>query len=496
MQQKYILALDQGTGSSRAILFDKNRKVINISQCETKQYFPQDGWVEQDPVEIWNNQLNAAKEVMHCSKVQANEIASIGVTNQRETTVVWDKHTGTPVYPAIIWQDQRTAADCKALIQHGHKELIRSLTGLMPDAYFSASKIAWILNNVEGAMDRALRGDLLFGTIDSWLVWNLSGKKLHITDASNASRTMLYNIVDGAWDEELMNIMGIPSSMLPLVVNSSEMMGVTAAPIFGGTEIPIGGIAGDQQAALYGQSCFSAGMAKNTYGTGCFMLMQTGQKAVFSDSGLLTTIAWKIDGITSYALEGSVFHAGSAIKWLRDQLKIIPDTAAATALCEQSGAIPGLYMVPAFNGLGAPYWDMDAKALFTGFGLNTGKPQFVRAVVESIAYQSCDVLQAMASDSGLPLKELRVDGGATVNDFLMQFQADLLGVPVVRPSMIEATALGAAMLAGRSCGFWSDDTEEAKGQEKIFFPEMPTEQRDSFYNGWKAAIKQARYNGQ
>jgi glycerol kinase len=490
--KRYVLALDQGTTSSRAVLIDPSFAVCGTEQKETTQYYPKPGWVEQDPMQIWNCQSEVIRVLLENKGIAAGQVAVIGITNQRETTVVWDRRTGKPVYPAIVWQDKRTTADCAKLIAAGHAETIRKKTGLVVDAYFSATKVAWILREVSGARERAENGELLFGTIDTWLMWNLSKGALHITDPSNASRTMLYNIEKGAWDEELLDIFGIPSSMLPEVRNSSEIYGNTDPSLFGGS-IALGGIAGDQQAALFGQQCHSPGMAKNTYGTGCFMLMNTGQEKVMSSSGLLTTVAWGLNGKLSYALEGSVFIAGAAIQWLRDGLKMIGSARETESLCIEAGSNQGVYMVPAFAGLGAPYWDMDARGIICGLTQGVGVAHIVRATVESLAYQSRDVLDAMERDSGIALSALKVDGGACANNFLMQFQADLLGTEVHRPKMIESTAMGAGMLAGLAAGFWMPN-DLAKGHQidRIFKPLMSSPERESLYNEWKTAVARAR----
>lgn len=495
MNPKYIISIDQGTGSSRAVLFDHKQQAIGIEQTEIKSLIPAADCVEQDAEEIWQKQLDVTRRLIRNHQLTGEDIAAIGITNQRETTVVWDKHSGKPVYHAIIWQDKRTLAQCRRLIEDGYAPLIQEKTGLIPDAYFSASKLAWILDHVDGVRERAEQGHLLFGTIDTWLIWNLSGGKSHITDTSNASRSMLFNIHTCSWDQELLDLFRIPSAMMPCIVDSSAVSAHTCPECFDGISIPIAGIAGDQQAALYGQSCLKAGAAKNTYGTGCFMLMNTGGSAVKSKSGLLTTIAWTIDGITTYALEGSVFHAGSAVKWLRDQLHLITDAASTDAICKQHERIPGLYLVPAFSGLGAPWWDMDAKGILCGLSLQVGAGHVVRSVIESIAYQSYDLIRAMTADSGIIPLELKVDGGASVNDFLMQFQSDLIQAPVIRPRMVEATALGAALLAGRACGYWTPEEIEAGSHDvKIFYPSMPQDERDALYDGWLKAVTKSRDN--
>ncbi|WP_203247828.1 glycerol kinase GlpK [Sporosarcina beigongshangi] len=491
MTEKYILALDQGTTSSRAILFDQQGEIFHTSQQEFTQYFPQSGWVEHRADEIWSSILAVIAGVLSEKNINANQIAGIGITNQRETTVVWDKHTGDPVYNAIVWQSRQTADICEALKAQGHDDMVRDKTGLLIDAYFSGTKVKWILDNVEGARERAERGDLLFGTIDTWLVWKLSGGKTHVTDYSNASRTLMYNIYNLEWDQELLDMLGVPASMLPEVRPSSEVYAHTDEDLFFGHAAPLAGIAGDQQAALFGQACFDSGMVKNTYGTGCFMLMNTGEKAVKSEHGLLTTLAWGIDGKVEYALEGSIFVAGSAIQWLRDGLRMFRDSAESERYANRVESTEGVYVVPAFVGLGAPYWDSDVRGAVFGLTRGTSKEHFVRATLESLAYQTKDVLDAMEADSGISLKKLRVDGGAVANNFLMQFQSDLLNVPVERPVISETTALGAAYLAGLAVGFWKDRSEIAKHWhlDKQFQPEMEQDVREEIYGGWQKAIR-------
>jgi len=491
--KKYILALDQGTTSSRAVLFASNAAVVGIEQKETAQLYPQAGWVEQNAVEIWNNQLEVARNVLKHNDISASQIAAIGITNQRETTVVWDKTTGQPIYNAVIWQDKRTIAQCEQLRGKGWSDVVRSKTGLVIDSYFSATKLQWILKHVEGAKAKAENGELLFGTIDTWLMWKLSGGKLHITDVSNASRTMLYNIKKLCWDKELLQLFEIPASMLPQVVDSSAVYGNTAPEVFDGANIPLAAMAGDQQAALFGQACFDSGTAKNTYGTGCFMLMNTGNKPVLSDHGLLTTIAWRINGKTQYALEGSVFMAGAVIKWLRDSLQLIDNAPETEQIAIDAGDNKGVYFVPAFAGLGAPYWDMNAKGLITGLTLAAEKKHIVRAALESMAYQTKDVLNAMQRDSGIILKELNVDGGASANNFLMQFQADILNVKVNRPINIESTATGAAFLAGLAIGFWTKEQLPALHLlDRTFQPQKNAATREGLYKAWQNAIEKAR----
>lgn len=454
----YILALDQGTTSSRAILFDKKGGIVAMAQKEFTQIFPQSGWVEHDANEIWSSQVSVATEVMSAAHIKGNQIAAIGITNQRETTVVWDKRTGQPIYHAIVWQDRRTSERCNQLKDQGRLQEIQSKTGLVIDAYFSATKVEWILKQVPGAQKLAEEGHLAFGTVDSWLIWKFSEGQSHVTDVTNASRTMLYNIRDQKWDEELLNLFSIPSPMLPRVMESSDDFGSTSEQFFG-HRIPITGVAGDQQAALFGQMCTEVGMVKNTYGTGCFMLMNIGPKFVHSKHNLLTTIAWKINGTLHYALEGSVFIAGAVVQWLRDGMEIIRHSSEIEDLAKQSTHTDGVYFVPAFAGLGAPYWNQEARGMLVGLSRGTTKSHIARAALESMAYQSYDVLKAMEADSGISIKELRVDGGATTNNLLMQFQADLLGANVIRPKHIETTALGAAYLAGLRVGYWENIEE-------------------------------------
>ena len=494
MEKKYILALDQGTSSSRAIIFDKEQNTVGTEQQEFKQFYPKAGWVEQNPHEIWESQFLTAKTLITKLKINPEEIAGIGVTNQRETTIVWDKNTGEPIYNAIVWQDKRTSAFCNELKNGINNTYIKENTGLLIDAYFSATKINWILNNVERAKSKAKRGELLFGTIDTWLIWKLSGGKLHITDYSNASRTLLFNIKKLKWDDNLLKLFGVPEIMLPEVRNSSEIYGKTVKELFG-FEIPIAGIAGDQQAALFGQQCYSPGEAKNTYGTGCFMLMNTGEKPIKSKSGLLTTIAWGIDNKITYALEGSVFMAGAAVKWLRDGIKIIQTASETEQHIKKTESNEGVYFVPAFAGLGAPYWDADAKGIITGLTQGVTEHHIVRATLESLAYQTKDILDAMSKDSGIDLKELNVDGGASVNNFLMQFQADILNKNVLRPEVIETTAAGAAFLAGLAVGFWSkDELISERKIDKVFVPKPGDNKREKLYKGWQIAIKRAMLN--
>ncbi|MEY3376227.1 MAG: glycerol kinase GlpK [Bacteroidota bacterium] len=485
---KYIMSLDQGTTSSRAILFVKDGSIAAVAQKEFKQIFPHAGWVEHDPMEIWVSQATVAKEVMLKLNIKADAVAAIGITNQRETTVVWDRSTGQPIYNAIVWQDRRTAEYCDGLRAKGHAEKIKLKTGLIIDAYFSATKIKWILDHVEGARDKASKGELAFGTIDSWLLWKLTEGKVHATDVSNASRTMLYNIESMQWDEELLQLFDIPSSLLPQVKSNSEIYGYATA--INMHEVPIAGMAGDQQSALFGQMCKEVGMVKNTYGTGCFMLMNTGTKLVRSNNNLLTTIAWKIGNTTHYALEGSVFIAGAAVQWLRDGLKIIKQSVDVQKLAASVNDTDGVVVVPAFSGLGAPHWDAYARGTIFGITRGTTDAHIARATLESIAYQTYDVVKAMESDAGLPIKELRVDGGATVNDLMMQFQCDILSVQVLRPEVIETTALGAAYLAGLATGFWKD-IDSIAAQWKVdatFSPQMTNEDKVQRLAAWKRAV--------
>lgn len=490
MHKPYILAFDQGTTSCRAILFDRDARIVGIAQKEFTQHYPTPGWVEHDAMEIWGSQMGVAREVLETNGIKPSEVAAIGITNQRETTVVWDRHTGRPIYNAIVWQDRRTAEFCDELKAQGLEAYIRDTTGLVVDAYFSGTKVRWILDNVAGARERAERGDLLFGTMDSWLVWNLTRGERHVTDYSNASRTLLYNIRELEWDGRMLDVLGIPSSMLPEVRSSSEVYGTTGAEMFGGARIPIAGIAGDQQAALFGQACFEQGMVKNTYGTGCFLLMNTGETPVPSKSGLLTTIAWGIDGRVEYALEGSIFIAGAAVQWLRDELKLIDSAEDSEYYAGKVDDAGGVYVVPAFAGLGAPYWDMYARGAMFGLTRGTRKEHITRATLDALAYQTKDVIDAMQADSGITLKSLRVDGGAVANNIMMQFQADMLGVDVERPRITETTALGAAYLAGIAVGIWTQQEVAAKGElDHSFSPQMAPELRDRKYRGWKKAVK-------
>ncbi|CAH0344318.1 glycerol kinase GlpK [Bacillus sp. CECT 9360] len=491
--EQYILSLDQGTTSSRAILFNKKGEIVHIAQKEFTQHFPKPGWVEHNANEIWGTILAVIASCLSESNVKPEQVAGIGITNQRETTVVWEKETGRPVYNAIVWQSRQTSDICNVLKENGHNDLFREKTGLLIDAYFSGTKVKWILDNVEGAREKAENGELLFGTIDTWLIWKLSGGKAHVTDYSNASRTLMYNIYDLKWDEELLEILTVPKSMLPEVRPSSEVYANTVDYHFFGKEIPIAGAAGDQQAALFGQACFEKGMAKNTYGTGCFMLMNTGENAVRSENGLLTTLAWGIDGKVEYALEGSIFVAGSAVQWLRDGLRMLKDSKDSEEYAKRVPSTDGVYVVPAFVGLGTPYWDSDVRGSIFGLTRGTSKEHFIRATLESLAYQTNDVLGAMEADSGIQLKTLRVDGGAVKNDFLMNFQSDMLNVPVERPKINETTALGAAYLAGLAVGYWENKEEIAEqwAIDKTFEPSMEDNEREDLYEGWKKAVKAA-----
>ena len=489
----YILSFDQGTTSSRAIIFDKKGSIISTAQKEFTQLFPQPGWVEHDANEIWSTQLGVATEAVVKAGLTIHDIAAIGITNQRETTVVWDRDTHLPVYNAIVWQDRRTAAYCDTLKKDGSAEMIRSKTGLVTDAYFSGTKVKWILDNVEGARDKAQKGELCFGTIDSWLLWKLTNGKVHATDVSNASRTLLYNIHEQQWDKDLLKLFGIPENMLPEVRSSSEVYGHTEN-ILTAANVPVAGIAGDQQSALFGQMCIQPGMVKNTYGTGCFMLMNTGTKPVESKNNLLTTIAWKVNGEVQYALEGSVFIGGAVVQWLRDGLRIIQSSGEVEALAMKVEDNGGVYVVPAFTGLGAPYWNQHARGTIVGITRGITDAHIARAAIESIAFQSMDLLKAMEADAGLPIKEVRVDGGATINNHLMQFQSDILNTQVIRPMVTETTALGAAYLAGLAVGYWKniDELQQYWQKDRAFTPSMPAEKRDDLQKHWKKAVKAAQ----
>ncbi|HCM77168.1 MAG TPA: glycerol kinase [Cytophagales bacterium] len=486
---KYIIALDQGTTSSRAVLLDEKGAIQAVAQQEFDQIFPKPGWVEHDPKEILSTQLGMLQQLMADNKISPKSVMAIGITNQRETTVVWDKHTGEPIYNAIVWQDKRTAPLCEVLKKRGLEDYVRENTGLVIDSYFSGTKINWILNNVKGAQEKARRGDLLFGTIDTWLIWNMTEGQSHVTDYSNASRTLLYNIRNLQWDEQLLKELEVPASMLPQVNASSSHFGDY---VIDGVTIPIAGVAGDQQAALFGQACFVPGMAKNTYGTGCFMLMNTGSNIQLSKNGLITTIAWGLDGKVEYALEGSVFIAGAAVQWLRDSLHIIDQSKDSEYFAAKALGSNEVYVVPAFVGLGAPYWDMYARGAIFGLTRDTGKDHIIKATLESLAYQTKDILNAMEEDAGVKLKSLKVDGGACANNILMQFQADILNTEVERPEVIESTALGAAYLAGIHVGLWKKETiTKNRVIDKKFTPAMDEQKRTTLYKGWKKAVKRS-----
>ena len=494
MDKKYIIALDQGTTSSRAVIFDSSQKIVGVAQKEFRQIYPKEGWVEHDPMEIWASQSGVLAEVIAKEGISQHDIIGIGITNQRETTIVWDKNTGKPVYNAIVWQCRRTAGICDELKKiEGLEEYVRENTGLLIDAYFSGTKIKWILDNVEGAREKAERGELLFGTVDTWLIWKLTNGKVHATDYTNASRTMIYNIKKLEWDEKLLNILGIPKSMLPEVKDSSGTFGYVNLGGKGGHRVPIAGAAGDQQAALFGQACFNKGDSKNTYGTGCFLLMNTGEEMVRSNNGLITTIAIGLDGKVQYALEGSIFIGGASVQWLRDEMKLVSESSDTEYFARKAKDSGGVYVVPAFVGLGAPYWDMYARGAIVGITRGTNKNQIIRATLESIAYQTRDVLEAMQEDSGIKLNHLKVDGGAAANNFLMEFQSDILGSCVRRPVVLVTTAMGAAYLAGLAVGFW-ESKEEISEQwilDREFSPNMSEDERSKKYKGWKKAVKRA-----
>lgn len=487
---KYIMALDAGTTSSRCILFNEKGEMISVAQKEFTQYFPKPGWVEHDAMEIWSTQIGVAQEAMYKINASAKDIAAIGITNQRETTIVWDKKTGEPVYHAIVWQCRRTSEYCDSLKEKGLTETFRKKTGLVIDAYFSGTKLRWILEHVPGVRERAEAGELLFGTVDSWLIWNLTKGKVHVTDYSNASRTMLFNIQDLKWDQDILKELDIPACMLPKAMPSSCVYGETDPSIFGGP-IPIAGAAGDQQAALFGQTCFAPGEAKNTYGTGCFLLMNTGEKPVFSQNGLVTTIAWGLDGKVNYALEGSIFVAGASIQWLRDQLRLIDSSPDSEYMAKKVNDTNGVYVVPAFTGLGAPYWDQYARGVIVGLTRGANKYHLIRATLESLAYQTLDVLKAMEEDSGITLNSLKVDGGACANDFLMQFQSDIIGAPVRRPVCVETTAMGASYLAGLAVKYWGSKEDVIQNWQisKVFDPAMEDGEREELIKGWHRAVK-------
>ena len=490
--EQYILSLDQGTTSSRAIVFNKQGAIVSTAQKEFRQIYPKPGWVEHDAQEIWSSQAGTAAEAVASAGINGKALSGIGITNQRETTVVWDRESGQPVYNAIVWQDRRTSDYCDQLKEEGHAKMIQDKTGLVIDAYFSGTKVKWILDNVDGAREKAEKGELAFGTIDSWLIWNFTQGELHITDVTNASRTLLFNINTMDWDDEILELMDIPKSMLPEVKQSSEVYGNTKTTLFA-SKVPIAGIAGDQQSALFGQMCTEKGMVKNTYGTGCFMLMNIGDKPIKSENNLLTTVAWKVDGKTTYALEGSVFIAGAVVQWLRDEMSIIQESKDIEYFAGKVEDSDGVYLVPAFAGLGAPYWNQHARGTMVGITRGTNRAHIARAAQDSIAYQVTDLLTAMNADSGIDIKELRVDGGATVNNTLMQFQSDLLEVPVICPKITETTALGAAYLAGLAVGYWND-IEEIRKQWQVdekFEPKMDPDKVNELTKGWKRAVKAA-----
>lgn len=488
--EQYILALDQGTTSTRAILFNKQGEIVHLAQREFPQYFPKPGWVEHNPNEIWGSTLAVIASCLSESGVKPGQVAGIGITNQRETTIIWEKETGNHIYNAVVWQSRQTADICEELMAAGHNPVFQQKTGLLIDPYFSGTKVKWILDHVEGARERAEKGELLFGTIDSWLIWKLTGGQVHVTDYSNASRTLMYNIHELCWDDELLELLQVPKAMLPEVRSSSEVYGRTAPYHFFGHEVPIAGAAGDQQAALFGQNCFERGMVKTTYGTGCFMLMNTGDQPVSSGHGLITSIAWGIGGKVEYALEGSIFVSGSAIQWLRDGLRMFRESKDSERYAERVQSTEGVYVVPAFVGLGSPYWDSDVRGAVFGLTRGTSKEHFIRATLESLAYQTKDILVAMEKDCGYKVNTMRVDGGAVSNTFLMAFQSDILDVPVERPAVRETTALGAAYLAGLAVGYWRDLEEIRRiwSLERRFEPAMPESERESLYNGWKKAV--------
>jgi len=490
MSKQYIISLDQGTTSSRALLVDQDGAIVNMVQQEFQQIFPKPGWVEHDPKEILESQLQVMQELVKKENINVSDIKAIGITNQRETTIVWDKHTGEPVYNAIVWQDKRTADICEALKSKGLVEHVKMTTGLVIDSYFSGTKVKWILDNVEGAREKAEKGDLLMGTVDTWLVWNMTKKANHVTDYTNASRTMIYDITKLSWDDKLLKELDIPKSMLPEVKPSAYHFGDYN---LNGISLPIAGIAGDQQAALFGQGCFEKGTAKNTYGTGCFMLMNTGENPQFSNNGLLTTIAYGLNGKVNYAFEGSIFIAGAAIQWLRDGLELIKDAKETETLANSVVGDSSVYVVPAFAGLGAPYWDMYARGAIFGLTRDTGKAHLAKATLESLAYQTKDILNAMEEDSGVELQNLKVDGGACANNYLMQFQADILGTEVHRPKVIESTAMGAAFLAGIQVGIWTqEDIDQSRPMDRIFKPTFEKEKRDHLYKTWQKAVERTK----
>lgn len=490
---KYVMAFDAGTTSSRAILFDHGGDIVAVAQQEFPQIYPKPGWVEHDPMDIWATQSGVARQVIEKAGAKPEDVSAIGITNQRETTIVWEKSSGKPIMNGIVWQDRRTAGICDEMKKKGLEPYVKENTGLVIDAYFSGTKVKWMLDNVPGAKEKAQKGELLMGTVDTWLIWKLTGGAAHVTDYSNASRTMLFNIKDLKWDEKMMQELGVPASMLPDVRPSSEVYGKTDAKTFGGAQIPVAAAIGDQQGALFGQACFEVGMAKNTYGTGSFVLMNTGEKRIPSNTGLLTTIAWGLGGKVEYALEGAIFVTGAAVQWLRDEVKIVADAADTNYFASKVEDTHGVYMVPAFVGLGAPYWDQYARAAIVGLTRGANRDHIVRATLESIAYQTRDVVDCMEKDSGIQGKELKVDGGASMNDFLMQFQADILGVPVLRPKIVETTARGSAFLAGLASGFWKDQKDLATAFEldKKFDPSIDKSKRDELYKGWQKAVTKA-----
>lgn len=488
------MSLDQGTTSCRAILFDSNSQIVGMAQKEFRQIYPKPGWVEHDAMEIWGTQSGVMREVLETSNVNPHEVAAIGITNQRETAVVWDRHTGKPIYNAVVWQSRQTAGICEEIKAKGHESYIKKTTGLVVDAYFSGTKVKWILDQVEGSRERAENGDLLFGTMDTWLIWNLTRGKAHVTECSNASRTMMFNIHTLEWDDALLEILDIPKAMLPKVCDSSEIYGYTDEQTLGGARIPIAGAAGDQQAALFGQTCFMPGSVKSTYGTGAFILMNTGEEAMTSETGLLTTIGWRIHGRVTYALEGSVFVAGAAIQWLRDEMRLIYSADETAYYASKVADNNGVYVVPAFAGLGAPYWDMYSRGTIVGLTRGSNRNHVIRATLEGIAYQVKDVVDLMVSEADMNLVELKVDGGASANDFLMQFQGDMLNTTVLRPAVIETTALGVAYMAGLAVGFWKDQSELLHNwsTDQIFTPSMSIDTRQRLYKGWKKAVERSR----
>lgn len=494
MDKKYVLAFDAGTTSNRAILFDHDGQIVSVAQQEFPQIYPKPGWVEHDPMDIWSTQSGVARQAIEKAGAVPAEVAAIGITNQRETVIIWDKATGKPIMNGICWQDRRTAGICDDMKERGLTEYVKQTTGLVIDAYFSGTKIKWMLDNVPGAREKAEAGELLFGTVDTWLIWKLTGGAVHVTDYSNAARTLIYNIRSLEWDQKMLDELGIPRRMLPEVKPSSEVYGHTDAATFGGAEIPVAAAIGDQQGALFGQACFKKGMAKNTYGTGSFVLMNTGEEPVMSETGLLTTIAWGLDGKVEYALEGAIFVTGAAVQWLRDELWAIHDAADTNYFASKVPDTNGVYMVPAFVGLGAPYWDQYARGAIVGLTRGANRDHIVRATLESIGYQTRDVVECMEKDSGIETMELKVDGGASNNDFLMQFQADILGVPVLRPRIVETTARGSAFLAGLATGFWKSQTELENAFElnRQFEPTSTPERRDELYRGWQKAVEKAR----